>query len=318
MSPTPARTHLPQLDHPVFLTDGGIETTLIFHDGFELPDFAAFTLLDTANGTRALNSYFAPYAEIAVRERVGVVLETATWRANTEWGARLGYDPQRLAEINVTAVSMLAALRDRYETTDTPVVISGCVGPRGDGYRPEVSMSPEEAEDYHRPQAQAFAVSHADLVTAITMTYSGEAIGVTRAATAAGMPVVISFTVETDGRLPSGETLREAIEATDAATGSGPTYYMINCAHPSHFDSVLASGGAWVGRIRGLRANASTLSHAELDEAEELDGGDPVDLGRRYRELRDAHPQLTVVGGCCGTNHEHIDAIAGACRAGAR
>jgi S-methylmethionine-dependent homocysteine/selenocysteine methylase len=140
------------------------------------------------------------------------------------------------------------------------------------------------------------------------MTYVDEAIGVTRAAQDAVIPAAISFTVETDGDLPSGQALGEAIEEVDRATDSGPAYYMINCAHPTHFDSVL-DGGDWVGRIRGLRANASTCSHAELDEAEDLDDGDPQDLGARYGELRDRLPALNVVGGCCGTDHRHIGEI---------
>jgi S-methylmethionine-dependent homocysteine/selenocysteine methylase len=149
-----------------------------------------------------------------------------------------------------------------------------------------------------------------DLVTAVTMTHAGEAIGIARAAAAAGLPSAISFTVETDGRLPDGRGLRESLEATDEATDGAPAYYMINCAHPMHFAGVLEDDdSAWRERICGLRANASALSHAELDEAEELDEGDPEDLGRRYRALRDALPAATVLGGCCGTDVRHVRAI---------
>jgi homocysteine S-methyltransferase len=191
--------------------------------------------------------------------------------------------------------------------------ISGCVGPRGDGYDPGVVMSAEEARDYHAEQVRTFAASAADLVTAITMTNVPEAIGVTRAAQAAGMPVVISFTLETDGRLPTGDSLMEAIERVDAATGQGPAYYMINCAHPSHFGGSLCAGGPWVRRLRGVRANASTRSHAELDEAGELDDGNPQELGAQYRSLMRRLPHLVVLGGCCGTDQRHIAAIASAC-----
>jgi len=193
------------------------------------------------------------------------------------------------------------------------MVISGCVGPRGDGYDPAHVMSAEEAERYHAEQIRVFAATAADVVTAITMTNVPEAIGVTRAARAAGMPVVISFTVETDGRLPTGDSLKDAIERVDAATGEGPAYYMINCAHPTHFEGALAGGEPWARRLRGLRANASTKSHAELDEAEELDDGNPAELGAQYRALRDRLPHLVVLGGCCGTDHRHIGAIASAC-----
>jgi homocysteine S-methyltransferase len=148
------------------------------------------------------------------------------------------------------------------------------------------------------------------MVSAITMNYPEEAIGIALAAKDAGMPVVISFTVETDGKLASGATIGEAITAVDLATGATPIYFMINCAHPTHFDNVLPEDEAWLGRIRGVRANASHKSHAELDEATELDDGDPDDLGRRYRALRRSLPRMNVLGGCCGTDHRHIAAIA--------
>jgi S-methylmethionine-dependent homocysteine/selenocysteine methylase len=293
----------------VFLTDGGIETTLIFDDGFELPDFAAFTLLDQPDGRDALVRYFESYIAVARRDEVGIVLETPTWRASADWAARLGLTVDELDAVNRDAVELLHELRGRYATPETPIVVSGCIGPRGDGYLVESVMSPEEARTYHALQAEVFAAAGADLVTAITMTYVDEAIGLAEAARQAGLPVVISFTVETDGTLPSGQALGEAIEAVDVATGSYPAYYMVNCAHPTHFAHVFEGSPAWVGRVGGVRANASKMSHAELDEAEELDTGDPNELADRYRELRDAVPSLRVVGGCCGTDHRHIDAI---------
>jgi S-methylmethionine-dependent homocysteine/selenocysteine methylase len=195
------------------------------------------------------------------------------------------------------------------------MVISGCVGPRGDGYDPGRMMSADEAEAYHAAQIGVFAGTEADIVSAITMTYAEEAIGIARAAEAAGMPVVISFTLETDGRLPTGQGLKEAIAAVDAATGWAPLYYMINCAHPTHFASVVASGEPWLQRLKGLRANASKRSHAELDAAPDLDAGDPVELGREYRAIRRGLPHLTVLGGCCGTDHRHVEAISRACLA---
>ncbi len=303
------RDNLPQLDAGVFLTDGGLETTLVFLDGFDLPDFAAFPLVEDARGREALHRYFDAYADIAVRDRVGIVLETPTWRASPDWAARLRYTDQSLDAVNRAAVSLLADVRARHENPFTPVVISGQVGPRGDGYQVGETMTAEEARAYHAVQLRSFAETDTDLVTAITMTYAEEAIGVTRAAAALDLPVVVSFTVETDGRLPSGQSLGEAIVAVDAATDAYPAYYMINCAHPSHFHHVLEDAPAWTNRLGGVRANASTLSHAELDESETLDIGDPVDLADRYRGLRSAVPTLRVFGGCCGTDHRHIDAI---------
>ena len=307
------RTSLPQLANKLFLTDGGIETTLIFHDGLELPDFAAFHLLQTENGERALQKYFRTYAEIAKRFETGLVLESATWRASKDWGARLGYTPEDLADVNRKAIDMLAEIRKEYESNQTPIVISGCLGPRGDGYVPGNIMSAEEAEAYHWDQIETFANSGADLVTAITMNYVEEAIGIVRAAQRANIPVVISFTVETDGNLPTGQSLKSAIEQVDEATSGYPAYYMINCAHPTHFEHVLAGGGPWLERIRGLRANASHRSHAELNEAPDLDEGNPVELGVQYAQLKKHLLNLNVMGGCCGTDHRHVEQIAQAC-----
>ena len=308
------RDRLPQLqaDKP-FLTDGGIETTLIFHDGLDLPLFAAFHLLKDEAGRAALRRYYARYAAFARDRGTGFILESPTWRASTDWGRRLGYSEAALAEANRAAIELMVELREAY-AGKAPMVISGCVGPRGDGYRPEQIMGADEAEAYHHAQIRTFAATEADMVTAITMTHVGEAIGVTRAAQGAGLPVAISFTLETDGRLPSGETLAEAVQAVDAATDAAAAYFMINCAHPSHFAGVLAPGEGWTGRIRGLRANASKRSHAELDAATDLDAGDPQELAADYAKLRRLLPGLTVMGGCCGTDHRHVEAIAQACR----
>lgn len=303
------RNRLPQMDGGIFLTDGGIETTLIFQDGLDLPYFAAFHLLRERDGQEALKRYFVRHAAIARANATGFILESATWRASADWGDRLGYSPDALDRANRQAVEMLHVLRDELETPATPMVVSGCVGPRGDGYDPGKVMAPLEAQDYHARQIGLFADSGADLVTAITMTNVPEAVGVTRAAQAAGMPAVISFTVETDGRLPTGEPLWDAIDAVDGATGGGPVYFMINCAHPTHFAAQMAEGDQWVGRIRGIRANASRCSHAELDQATELDSGDPVELGRMYRDLRERFRHMNVFGGCCGTDHRHIEQI---------
>jgi S-methylmethionine-dependent homocysteine/selenocysteine methylase len=300
---------IPQLTGDLFLTDGGIETTLIFHRGLELPEFAAFDLLKDDAGTEELRRYFVPYLELAKRHGAGFVLESPTWRASPRWAAEIGYSADELDTMNRTAISLMADLRDEYSDV-TPIVISGCVGPQDDGYDPKQKLSIDEAAEYHSTQIRTFAETEADMVTALTLTYVDEAIGIARAAQAAGLPVAISFTLETDGMLPNGEPLSQAIEETDAATGGGPVYYMINCAHPTHFESVL--GGSWTTRIRGLRANASTKSHAELDEAPELDEGDPEDLGARYAGLRGQLPSLNVLGGCCGTDDRHVARICGA------
>ncbi|HEU5102858.1 MAG TPA: homocysteine S-methyltransferase family protein [Roseiflexaceae bacterium] len=312
---TKYRDQLPQLTGKLCLTDGGIETTLIFHEGLDLPEFAAFDLLKHAAGRAALQKYFRTYAALAQAYEVGFILESATWRANPDWGQKLGYSAGELADANRAAIDLLRGIRDQYETENTPMVISGCIGPRGDGYNPTAIMSADQAQHYHQIQIEVFKHSGADMVTAITMNYVEEAIGIARAAKLAGMPAAISFTVETDGKLPTGQTLQEAIEIVDEATGSAPAYYMINCAHPRHFEDALAAGEPWIERIYGLRANASTKSHAELNESAELDQGDPVELGREHRQLMGKLKNLCVLGGCCGTDHRHIEEIFKACTA---
>jgi S-methylmethionine-dependent homocysteine/selenocysteine methylase len=303
------RDGLPQLGNDLFLTDGGLETTLVFHEELSLPCFAAFDLLKDPDGRRILRRYFDRYASVAQSHGVGLVLETPTWRANPDWGAKLGYDADALAEVNRRSVELLLGVRQAFENRRTRIVISGNLGPRGDGYRPDTRMTPAEARAYHAPQIGVFAGTEADMIAAFTMNYTEEAMGIVDAARAAGMPVTISFTTETDGRLPSGESLDEAIARTDEATNRYPVYYMINCAHPTHLTAALAAPGDWKDRVRGLRANASRRSHAELDESPDLDAGDPVELGTQYRELGRILRRLSVVGGCCGTDHRHVEAI---------
>ena len=306
-------TSLPQLSgERLFLTDGGLETVLVFQKGFELPHFASFTLLEDEQGRAAMREYFAEFLALARERGTGFLLDTATWRSNPDWAALLGYDAEALDRVNREAVAFAQAIRDEHADADTPVLINGVVGPRGDGYVVDGVMSAEEAEEYHAGQVHSFVAAGADMVSAITMTYAEEATGITRAAAKAGIPVAISFTVETDGRLPSGQPLGDAIAQTDFESESSPAYYMVNCAHPSHFEHVVRGGGAWVGRIAGLRANASTMSHAELDEAEELDEGDPDALGAGYLALRSHLRNVNVIGGCCGTDERHVAAVAAA------
>lgn len=282
---------------------------LIFHEGIDLPEFAAFDLLKDDAGTTSLRDYYRPYLALARERALGFVLESPTWRANPRWAKAIGYDLDELDTFNRRAIALLEQVRDEAGAGDGPIVISGCVGPHDDGYDPAEHLSADAATEYHAVQIGTFADTAADMVTAFTMTYAEEAIGVARAAAAVGLPSAISFTVETDGALPSGQSLAEAIEQVDTATGGAPAYFMINCAHPAHFASVLDADGAWRERIRGLRANASMRSHAELDEAEDLDDGDPEDLGQRYAALRPLLPNLNVLGGCCGTDHRHVAQI---------
>lgn len=308
------RDNLPQLSDKLFLTDSGLETTLVFHEGMDLPAFAAFPLLDTDSGYAWLDKYFRQHIELAKSNNTGFVLESVTWRANPDWAGGLGYSTETLAAANRKSIEMLVNLRAEFESPELPMVISGQIGPRGDGYNPEFLMSADEAETYHSEQINTFAETEADMVSALTITYPAEAIGITNAAKKAGIPAAISFTLETDGKLISGLTLKEAIEAVDTATDNGPAYYMINCAHPTHFADSLEPGAKYLERIRGIRANASCKSHEELDNSTELDDGDPVEFGAQHAALKNGPlKNLTVMGGCCGSDYRHVAEIAKAC-----
>jgi S-methylmethionine-dependent homocysteine/selenocysteine methylase len=292
------------LENPT-VTDGGLETDLIFRRGIDLPHFAAFPLLEDEAGREVLGDYYADYAAIARRAGAALLLEGGTWRANPDWGARMGYDPAALDRINRASITFLRELRDRFAIDAT--VVGGTVGPRGDGYRRGAHFDPDDAAEYHRPQLEAFVAAGADLATAYTLIDPGEAIGIVRAARAVGLPIAISFTVETDGRLPDGTSLAEAITTVDAA--AAPDHFGVNCAHPTHLQPALGVDGPWRQRIRLVQANASRKSHAELDEADDLDAGDPVELAASLHDLLPLLPNVTVLGGCCGTDARHVAAI---------
>ncbi|WP_138933300.1 homocysteine S-methyltransferase family protein [Roseovarius arcticus] len=308
------RLNLPHQTDQMFLTDAGFETSMLFHKGFDMPYFAFFPMLRTDHGRAAMKDYFAPFMETARQNDAGFVLDTNTWRANPDWAGLLGHDRDDLAAINREAVVFADELRSEFGA-GMNVLINGVIGPRGDGYDPSTIMGADAAKAYHGVQVGVLANSGADMISALTMTNTPEAIGVARAAGKAGVPCVISFTLETDGRLPTSETLGEAIAEVDANCRVKPAYYMINCAHPDHFRGTLEQGGAWTNRIFGLRANASRMSHAELDNCEELDDGDPQELGQQYAELTKLLPKLNVFGGCCGTDHRHVSQICQAVRA---
>ena len=294
----------------MFLADGGLETDMVFNHGFDLPLFASFTMLSSDTGRAALRRYFEDYIRIAKGAGMGMLLDTATWRANLGWGTQMGLSASDIDAVNARAVAFATGIRDAHED-DLPILVNGVIGPEGDGYNPDYVLDADGYEAYHAPQIRALSGAGADLVSAVTMTNSSEGLGITRAAKAQGVPCIISFTVETDGRLPSGESLGEAIGRVDRETGGWPLFFMINCAHPDHFSAQL--NGDWLDRIGAIRANASRCSHAELDEAEELDAGNPIELAQGYVDLRAKLPNLRVMGGCCGTDYRHVGAIAHAC-----
>jgi S-methylmethionine-dependent homocysteine/selenocysteine methylase len=303
------------LEERIFLEDSGLETTLIYHDGITLPEFASFVLLQTGEGTQRILEYSRLHARIAVDHGVGQILGSVGWRASRDWGRKLGISEDELRRINIKSIQILKTIREELENEKSTMIVAGAIGPRADGYiAPDHRMTIWEAEEYHRQQVLSYHDAGADAVIAYTINYVEEAIGIAKAAHHCGMPVAISFTVETNGHLPSGQMLKAAITEVDLVTGDYPLYYMINCAHPLHFlDALMEEKAPWVERIRAIKANASKKSHAELEESTSLDAGDPEELGKYFKDIRDRFPHITIVGGCCGTDHRHILQICQQC-----
>lgn len=307
------RNALPQISGKTFLAYTGMETDLLFTQGVDLPGFASYPLLETARGRELLSGYFTNLIEIGRKADLGVILESPTWVANRDRGASIGYTPERLIALNKQAVALMADLRAKYG--DLPTVLSANIGPRDDAYAPTDQMTADEAMAYHSEQITALSETQADLISGYTVAYPAEAIGMVLAAKRQDLPVTISFTVETDGKLPTGTTLKDAIEDVDQATNGYACYFMINCAHPDHFNDIL-SDEPWMQRLKGIVANASRCSHTELDEAAFLDDGDPVELGNQLATISQTHPQINILGGCCGTDARHLEQIARSISAG--
>ncbi|MFC4218935.1 homocysteine S-methyltransferase family protein [Flagellimonas marina] len=297
-------------DH--YLTDGGLETALLFHERLPLPHFAAFHLLSSPELRKILDAYYIKYLELAKCYGTGFILESATWRANPDWGYKLGYSQKELVKANQIAIEQMKSLRSEYSDEIDSILISGCVGPRYDGYVAAVSENWEDAKIYHSRQIKTFRDSGVDMVSGLTMTNVEEAMGIVMAAKDVRVPVVISFTVEVDGHLPDGKSLFEAVKTIDQASEDYPLYYMINCAHPVHFADRLLEYYQQAYRIQGIRANASCKSHAELDEATELDTGNKKQLAQWYEILKSRHPHIKIFGGCCGTDISHMEEICSA------
>ena len=300
------RENLPQLGTDIFACYIGMDTELLYRDGIDLPGFASYPLLLNPEHKNLLRNYYCNLIDLARDQNVGLILDSVTWVANRDRGAELGFSPEDLKKFNIEAIELIADVRE--EKGDLPTVLCGQVGPRGDGYAPADQMSTQEAEDYHSQQIEVYSGTEADLVSGFTLCYPEEASGVVRAAQRFDMPVAIAFTVETDGRLPTGVSVKEAIEQVDAESDGGALYFLINCAHPDHFTSIF-NDGPWLQRLRGVVANASRCSHDELDVAEELDDGDPDELGVQVGGLRKQFSHFNILGSCCGSNLRHMERI---------
>lgn len=300
------RENLPLLGDDLFACYIGMDTEILFRDGIDLPGFASYQLLSNPEHKNLIRGYYCRLADLARSQNTGLILDTVTWVANRDRGAELGFTPEKLKQFNIEAIELIASVRE--EKGDLPTVLCGQVGPRGDGYAPSDQMSTSEAEEYHSEQIEVYSNTDADFVAGFTLCYPEEASGIVRAAKKLNIPVAISFTVETDGRLPTGASVKQAIEQVDSEADGGPLYYLINCAHPDHFINIFDEE-PWTKRLRGVVANASRCSHAELDHAEELDDGDPDELGTQVGGLRKQYPHFNIFGGCCGSNLRHMKRI---------
>jgi S-methylmethionine-dependent homocysteine/selenocysteine methylase len=300
------RQNLPQLENVIFACYTGMDTDILYNRGIDLPGFASYPLLSNPEHKKIIRECYSNLVDLGREQNVGVILDSVTWSANRDRGAELGYTAADLKKYNIDAIELIANVRN--EKGDLPTVLCGQIGPRNDGYAPTELMTTKEAEDYHSEQIEVYSNTEADFVSAFTICYAEEAAGIVRAAQRYNMPVAIAFTVETDGRLPTGMSMREAIEQVDVESNGGAFYFLINCAHPDHFTGIF-NDEPWMQRLRGVVANASRCSHAELEVAEELDDGDPKELGAQVGRLREKFPHFNILGGCCGSDLRHMKRI---------
>ena len=242
--------------------------------------------------------------KVAAETGLGCIIDTLTWMANRDRAEPLGYDSNRLATLNRKAVDLMCDLREEAIRND--VLVALCIGPSRDAYAKLEPMTVEAARAYHAIQIRSVADAGIDLVNAYTFNQLEEAAGAVLAAKDCDVPIAVSFVVETDGCLDDGTRLEEAIDQVDALTDEAAAYFMVNCAHPDHFSHVLTDHP----RLKGIAVNASRCSHAELDDATELDDGDPEELGAEVARLVRKHPKLSIVGGCCGSDFRHMREMA--------
>jgi S-methylmethionine-dependent homocysteine/selenocysteine methylase len=248
------REKLPQLNGRLMTCGGGFETWLQYIDGFELRHFCAFELLDDKRGRECLTDYYRKLIEAAVENGFGVINEGLHYRASRDWGELIGFSREALAEINVRGIEFYKELAREYQSDRTPMIIGGCIGPRGDAYDTGRTPDAAEAEDYHSEQIITLRNAGADLVSAWTFSSVEEAIGFARAAKGAEIPSVISF-IAKGGTLRDGATLEAAVSRVDAATDRAPAYYAVNSEHPPDFEPGLTEGD-WSRRLGGFMPNA--------------------------------------------------------------
>lgn len=293
-----------------YLTEGGQETEIMYRHGHKLPDFAMYPLFARPQAMADVRDMYRRYLETAVRHGFVALMGGLDYRASPDWASKLGFDAQALADVQLRCIDLLREFAKPFEPELPDVLIVGIVGPRGDAYSLNRTITAAEAEDYHSTQLATLKRAGVDLVSAMTFNNTEEAIGVARAAAGLGLPLAISFTLDSTSRLKSGPTVRQAITTVDAATGDArPDFYGINCSHPHEFTPALEPGD-WMQRVRSFRPNAAMMEKQQLCQIGHLVDGDPQELGAQMGALARRYPHIDVWGGCCGTWDAHLDAIA--------
>jgi homocysteine S-methyltransferase len=300
----------PQENDVIYLAEGGQETEIMYRHGHDLPEFAMYPLLENPEAVADLKQMYARVLDIAAECGFAAMICGLDYRASPDWGEKLGYSRSGLAEALEASIAFLRDVAEPYQGQIDRILIGGSIGPRGDAYSLNRTITADEAEDYHGFQLEVLQRVGVDFASAMTFNNVAEAIGVSRAAARVGLPLSMGFVLDNNHRLKSGASLREAVEAVDAEAGNAkPDFYGINCSHPLEFEPALESGD-WILRLRSLRPNASARDKMDLCKIGHLEEGDPVDLGHRMGALAKRLPHVDIFGGCCGTWDKHLCEIA--------
>jgi homocysteine S-methyltransferase len=310
MEPSMHEEFPPRLENKFYLTEGGTETEILYKWGYELPEFAMFTLLENAEANECVLGMYRRYFDVAEAYGTGILVTGHDYRASPDWARKLGYSLKGLTEMQHRTIQFLTDIRAEYEGRVSDVYVSGCIGPRGDAYGTGGGISEAESEDYHSVQLSNLVETDADMAIAQTFNNIPEAIGVVRAATAIGIPIGVCLTLTTDALLRSGPTLKEAVETIDDRTGGAAAWFGTNCSHPVEFEPAISEAGAWAERLRYIRPNATQMEKIALCKLGHLEDGDPVELGHQIGDVARRFPNADILGGCCGTDERHLGEIA--------
>lgn len=310
----PDTQHSPFQDGLLYLTEAGTETEVLYKEGYELPHFAMWTLLDNPEAMERIGDMYRRYLDVAAENETGIVLCGFDYRASPDWAALLDVDRDGLREVIHRGIGFLRDVSDPYRDRVPHILLGGSIGPRGDAYSRGEPVTADSAEEYHSFQIACLKEAGADIACAHTFNNIPEAVGVARAARAEGLPLAMYFSLDSSSRLNTGPSLRDAVIETDSQTGNAPLFYGLNCSHPVEFEPALEPGD-WIDRLRSIRPNASKMEKIALCKLGHLEDGDPDELGAQMGDLARRYPHMDIMGGCCGTDERHLSRIAEAVKA---